>query len=415
MSCSVLIVLTRYNNKRYKIDDIDHVTAVHEFEGGVMLCLDVSHKVLRTSTAQDLLSDMHKKDKADLEVNAQKVQHGSSALTSTVMDHYGEDRSFADHYMKHYGITFKDQKQPRLMSRAKKKTVQEADVTKLAGLVPELCNLTVLTESMKTGFKVMKDMGPNTNQRKQAMQKHLESSVGRAVASAHLLNGGLRLAKGPIRLEGRKLPPEKLKAGKNHQVAENAKADGTREITTNHCLNGVDLNKWVDVYMQKNSEVVKNFVKLRMKLAPKMGTKAAQMEPSNSRTETYVKGVWDSVELQVQQDGVIRHTHRDDRYPEAAVVKGISTDDNIRTSAESFSRPRTSSNFELAQDKIMTETTATGEIKTEGRTSRGYFEFGQDGFVIGANTWANRPQRSRSATIKYQAETRMTSQRGQGR
>ena len=36
------------------------VTAVHEFEGGVKLCLDVSHKVLRTSTAHDRPSDVHK-------------------------------------------------------------------------------------------------------------------------------------------------------------------------------------------------------------------------------------------------------------------------------------------------------------------------------------------------------------------
>ena len=35
-----------------------YVTAVHEHEGGVMLCLDVSHKVLRTSTAHDLLADI---------------------------------------------------------------------------------------------------------------------------------------------------------------------------------------------------------------------------------------------------------------------------------------------------------------------------------------------------------------------
>ena len=34
-----------------------------------------------------------------------------------------------------------------------------------------------------------------------------------------------------------------MSAGKNLQLTENAKADGTREITANHCLNGVSLNK----------------------------------------------------------------------------------------------------------------------------------------------------------------------------
>ena len=35
--------------------------------------------------------------------------------------------------------------------------------------------------------------------------------------------------------------------------------------------------------------------------------------------------------------------------------------------------------------------------------------------VIVADTWANQPQRSRSAIVKYQAGTRTTSKRGQGR
>ena len=103
------------------------------------------------------------------------------------MDHNGEEKSFADYYRKHYGITNKSLKQPLLMSRAKKKTVQEADIMKLAGLGPELCNLTGLTESIKEDFKVMKDVGQftgfNPSQRQQAMQKFLYSSVGRAGAS----------------------------------------------------------------------------------------------------------------------------------------------------------------------------------------------------------------------------------------
>ena len=69
-------------------------------------------------------------------------------------------------------------------------------------------------------------------------------------------------------------------------------ADWTREITTNQCLNGVALTKWAVVYIGKNSEPVKNFVALMIKLAPKMGIRVAQpamVELPNDRTETYVK------------------------------------------------------------------------------------------------------------------------------
>ena len=58
-----------------------YVTAVHEYEGGVMLCLDVSHKGLRTSTAGELLRDIYKRDKENLQVNTEKVRLGAIVLT----------------------------------------------------------------------------------------------------------------------------------------------------------------------------------------------------------------------------------------------------------------------------------------------------------------------------------------------
>ena len=76
-----------------------------------------------------------------------------------------------DYYKKQYNITIKDPKQPMLISRANKKTHEEADVAKLIALVPELCNMTGLTDQMKADFRVMKDVAQFTrvtpNQRQQ--------------------------------------------------------------------------------------------------------------------------------------------------------------------------------------------------------------------------------------------------------
>jgi aubergine-like protein len=33
-----------------------YVTSVHQFEDGLMLCIDVSHRVLRTETVHEVLS-----------------------------------------------------------------------------------------------------------------------------------------------------------------------------------------------------------------------------------------------------------------------------------------------------------------------------------------------------------------------
>ena len=104
------VVLTRYNNKSYTVDDIDW----------------------------------------------------AQTPSSTFTDDNGREKSFADYYQERYNITIKDKKQPLLVSRAKKKTKEEEDVNKTIALIPELCNLTGLTDQMKADFKVMKDVAQFT-------------------------------------------------------------------------------------------------------------------------------------------------------------------------------------------------------------------------------------------------------------
>ena len=61
-----------------------------------------------------------------------------------------------------------------LISRAKKKTHEEVDVAKLIALVPELCNMTGLTDQKKANFlqgHVMKDVAQSTRVTLNQMQQ----------------------------------------------------------------------------------------------------------------------------------------------------------------------------------------------------------------------------------------------------
>ena len=113
------VVLTRYNNKTYRVDDIDW----------------------------------------------------DRNPTSTFTDDNGREKSFFNYYREKYNIVIEDKKQPLLVSRAKRKTKEEEDIGKFLLLVPELCNLTGLTDDMRSDFRVMKDVGQFTrvtpNQRQQ--------------------------------------------------------------------------------------------------------------------------------------------------------------------------------------------------------------------------------------------------------
>ena len=187
-----------------------YVTAVQEFEDGIMLNCDVSHRVLRTQTVRDHLVDIHKMGKDNFNANAQKALIGSIVLTrynnrcykvddidfdstpsSTFTDYTGKETSFVEYYKRQYNIDIKDLKQPMLLHREKKKAQEEQGVTKLICLVPELTFMTGLTDSMKADFRVMKDVAMYTrvtpNQRQLSLKKFIQNVNSSEEASAHLV------------------------------------------------------------------------------------------------------------------------------------------------------------------------------------------------------------------------------------
>ena len=82
--------------------------------------------------------------------------------SDTFKDDTGREKSFVDYYRQKYNIDIKDKKQPMLVSRAKRKTREEEDVPKNIILVPELCQMTGLTDQMRSDFRVMKDVAQFT-------------------------------------------------------------------------------------------------------------------------------------------------------------------------------------------------------------------------------------------------------------
>jgi len=317
-----------------------YVTAVQEFEGGIMLCCDVSHKVLRTQTAYDLIKDVFAQKMPDSRAAVTKALLGAVILTKynnkcyriddidwdlspsgKFLDHSGQDKMFLEYYKKQYNITIKDPKQPMLISRSKRRTNDEKDTDQLIALVPELCNLTGLTDQMKADFRVMKDVAQFTrvtpNQRQQALKKFIDSVNNSAEASSILLNWGLKLAPASVQVAGRLITAEKLLLGKGFTFTVNGKADWGRESTNNQMLTPVNLKKWSVVYVNKNEAVAQNFVSLMLKLAPKMGMKVTQPDMTslpNDRTDTYLKAIREGVNPSVQIMVAIMPTPRDDRY-----------------------------------------------------------------------------------------------------
>jgi len=348
---------TQHNRKYYNAAAAHHikeynlsvwpgyVTAVDEYEGGLLLQLDVSHRVLRTETVRDFLGNMRKRGITDLKSEAEKALLGTSVLTrynnksykvddidfnSSPKDSFtnekGEKLTYVEYYKRQYGIDIRDPDQPMLINRPKKKAVGEEDVEKLICLVPELCLLTGMTDTMRADFRIMKEVSNFTRlnpiKRQEAIKKFVESVNGNEVAKAHLSDWGLKLSAVTLGMEGRHLQPEMLFFGSNRRESAGLKADWGRAATNNPVLTAVPLSKWAIFFMNRNTTEVKEFCKVMQQQGPKMGINIANPKVvalPNDRTETYLKAIRDVIDPTVQLVLTVVPQQKADRY--AAIKK----------------------------------------------------------------------------------------------
>lgn len=322
-----------------------YVTAVDEYKGGLKLQCDVSHRVLRTETVRDLLVDLHQRKVANFKAEAEKQLLGSIILTrynnktyrideidfeKNPMDCFsrsnGEKISYVDYYKQQYNLTIRDARQPLLMNRPRAKAQGEDNVSKLISLIPELCYLTGLTDTMRSDFKVMKDVGAHTritpNQRNLALKKYVDSVYASPEATAVLAGWGLKMSSDPVKIEGRQMEPPILHYGRNESERVGPNADWSRAVTSKPVLTPVSVDKWLIVFPSRNKDVAQSFSRIFQQQAPRMGIQVSTpgvQSLDNDRTDTYLKAIRTSVTKDTQLVVTIFPQQRADRY--AAIKK----------------------------------------------------------------------------------------------
>lgn len=147
---------------------------VDELENGLLLCLDTQHRVLRTENAYELLNELrcvnpHKfKELATSNIIGSCVFTRYNNKTYTVDDiawdmspldtfptRDGGSISFMDYYKKQHNIVIKDVNQPLLINRKNVRVAGSSEkVERMVCLIPELCYLTGLTDTMRNDFRV---------------------------------------------------------------------------------------------------------------------------------------------------------------------------------------------------------------------------------------------------------------------
>ncbi|XP_014217276.1 protein argonaute-3 [Copidosoma floridanum] len=316
-----------------------YVTAVNELEGGLLLNLDASHRVMRTETVRDLMATLYAKNKDHFKKNVVNEIVGTSVLTrynnqsyrvddiewdknpTHEFDKNGEMMSFVQYYKLHYEITVKDLNQPLLVHRSKHKTTTGETIERMTLLIPELCYVSGLTESIKSDFQITKELATvtkvNPEERRVVIRRFIKQVNGNEVTRKILADWGLELENDTSDLTGRVLDPEEIMFGGNGK-ARSAYAEWPKEAGSNKVLRTPNLNNWAIICTTRNQKNCNDFWEYLQGVSRRIGimvNKPQMIFLRNDDTQAYVTAIRNVVhQQQPEMIVIIFPTIRQDKY-----------------------------------------------------------------------------------------------------
>ncbi|XP_074072583.1 piwi-like protein 4 [Macrotis lagotis] len=214
------IVLTRYNNKTYRVDDIDW----------------------------------------------------SVKPTDTFERHDGTKITYFDYYKQQYDISLSDLSQPMLVSRLKNKGIDSGEI-RIAHLIPELSFLTGLSKRVTSDFHLMKDLAAETQLRpihRQQRLTRLADNIQRNMETRFELESwGLQFGC-QMSLTGRVVPSEKILMQDNIYQPLSA-ADWSRDMRNCKILGAHPLNNWLIVCSHRNEDTAERFLTCLRRVSSPIG------------------------------------------------------------------------------------------------------------------------------------------------
>lgn len=263
------IVLTRYNNKTYRIDDIAwdaRVTDTFETKDGPI--------------------------------------------------------TYVDYYTKTYNKVIQDPDQPLLVSRPRAAMVRRGMTGDLY-LVPELCFLTGLSDEMRADFNMMKDLATHTRVDPQSRCRTLQgfiADINRSPeASAELSGWGLQFDTNLLSMGGRELPGETIYQRDIRYNYDTKVADWGKEMRGAKLKSTVNLEDWIILHTTRDAGIAKDFTSTLRKVCGPMGILVREPRRNgfalnDDRTETYLRTIREEMKSPPQMVVCILPTNRKDRY-----------------------------------------------------------------------------------------------------
>lgn len=258
-----------------------YLTTIKHHEEKFLLCVEVIHKVLRRDTALDVLgnvrnnsNDFQNAARAELEGKVVMTHYNNKtyriddidfSLTPKSTFHLRkEDKevSFIDYYKSRYNLTVRSETQPMLISRPTAKNVRGGSDEPIY-LIPELCGMTGLSDSMRSNFTLMKDVAAvtrvNPDRRVESLMKFHRRLYNSDKIKDELNSWGLTFADQLVNCNARVIPPQTIIQDRRYLTRE---GDWSREITNSKMCAVPNMNSWIIFHPTRVSQEIRVFVKL---------------------------------------------------------------------------------------------------------------------------------------------------------
>ncbi|XP_034068438.1 piwi-like protein 1 [Gymnodraco acuticeps] len=316
-----------------------YTTTILQYESAIMLCTDVSHKVLRSETVLDFMVNLRQKtgDQRFSEICGKeliglivltKYNNKTYRIDDIAWDHTpmntftkaDKEVSFKDYYKSQYSLDIRDNNQVLLISNVKKMGSTQGPPPGPAMLIPELCFLTGLTDKMRADYTIMKDLDKHTKlepqQRESRLNRFVASLHMNTDAQAELDKWGLSFDRELLKMTGRVLPGERIFQGSRSYDFNPMMAEWAKEMRGMPVISSPPIDKWFMFHTRRNVNEAMSLMQTLGKVSAPLGIRMqkAVMIEYDDQLESLLRALQHNVTPQTQMVVVVLASNRKDKY-----------------------------------------------------------------------------------------------------
>jgi len=316
-------------------------TSILQYEKDVMLCADVSHKVLRQQSVLEFLYEMYNRegDSPRFYDTAKKKLIGEIVLTRYNNKTYrvddiawdkhptdtfekadGTKITYKDYYQEHYQKAVGDDGQPLLISNPKAKD-RKAGMSGPILLLPEFCSITGLSDEIRQNFSIMKDLAIHTRvapgSRIQTLEGFMNVLHSNQESQKELSQWNLQFDRHVLKMGGWTYNPEQMNQKNASFSYQQHEADWSKGSRGKELISTVNMSNWVLLHTQRDMQIANDFVQTIKKVCGPMGMRVDEPRKCNLNDDsarTYFQTLREQIRPDTQIVVCIVPNNRKDRY-----------------------------------------------------------------------------------------------------